>query len=95
MIYDISIRHQDSELTEVIFIIRILSSALKKKHNAICYHYAREAQAAGYIRLCKILGNTAPESTLKKKHNAICYHHAREAQAAGYMRLFKILGNGR
>jgi hypothetical protein len=31
-------------------------STLKKKHNAICYHRAREAQAAGYIRLCKILG---------------------------------------
>ena len=31
-------------------------STLKKKHNAICYHRAREAQAAGHIRLCKILG---------------------------------------
>ena len=31
-------------------------STLKKKHNAICYHRAREAQAAGYIRLGKILG---------------------------------------
>jgi Reverse transcriptase (RNA-dependent DNA polymerase) len=31
-------------------------STLKKKHNAICYHRAREAQAAGHIRLGKILG---------------------------------------
>ena len=31
-------------------------STLKKKHNAICYHRAREAQAAGYVRLGKILG---------------------------------------
>jgi hypothetical protein len=31
-------------------------STLKKKHNAICYHRSREAQAAGYIRLTKILG---------------------------------------
>jgi hypothetical protein len=31
-------------------------STLKKKHNAICYHRAREAQAAGYIRVGKILG---------------------------------------
>jgi hypothetical protein len=31
-------------------------STLKKKHNAICYHRAREAQAAGHIRVGKILG---------------------------------------
>ena len=31
-------------------------STLKKKHNAICYHRAHEAQAAGHIRLGKILG---------------------------------------
>jgi hypothetical protein len=31
-------------------------STLKKKHNAICYHRCREAQAAGYVRLGKILG---------------------------------------
>jgi hypothetical protein len=31
-------------------------STLKKKHNAICYHRAREAQAAGHIRVRKILG---------------------------------------
>jgi hypothetical protein len=32
-------------------------STLKKKHNAICYHRAREAQAAGHIRVGKILGS--------------------------------------
>jgi hypothetical protein len=31
-------------------------STLKKKHNAICYHRAREAQAAGHVRVGKILG---------------------------------------
>ena len=31
-------------------------STLKKKHNAICYHRAREAQAAGHIRVAKIHG---------------------------------------
>ena len=31
-------------------------STLKKKHNAICYHRAREAQAAGHIRVGKIHG---------------------------------------
>jgi len=31
-------------------------STLKKKHNAICYHRAREAQASGHVRLAKILG---------------------------------------
>ena len=31
-------------------------STLKKKHNAICYHCTREAQAAGHIRVGKILG---------------------------------------
>lgn len=31
-------------------------STLKKKHNAICYHRCREAQAAGHIRIGKILG---------------------------------------
>jgi hypothetical protein len=33
---------------------------LKKKHNAICYHCAREALAAGHIRVCKILGTDNP-----------------------------------
>jgi hypothetical protein len=31
-------------------------STLKKKHNAICYHRSCEAQAAGHIRVGKILG---------------------------------------
>jgi hypothetical protein len=39
---------------------------LKKKHNAICYHRAREAQAAGYIRVCKILGTDNPADLFTK-----------------------------
>ena len=31
-------------------------STLKKKHNAICYHRSREAQAAGHVRIAKISG---------------------------------------
>jgi Reverse transcriptase (RNA-dependent DNA polymerase) len=33
-----------------------VESTLKKKHNAICYHRSREAQAAGHIRVGKIPG---------------------------------------
>ena len=33
-------------------------STLKKKHNAIAYHRAREAQAAGIVRIAKEDGDT-------------------------------------
>ena len=33
-------------------------STLKKKHNAIAYHRAREAQAAGIVRIAKEDGET-------------------------------------
>jgi hypothetical protein len=41
-------------------------STLKKKHNAICYHRAREAQAAGHIRVGKILGTENPADLFTK-----------------------------
>jgi hypothetical protein len=41
-------------------------STLKKKHNAICYHRAREAQAAGHIRVGKILGTENPADAFTK-----------------------------
>jgi hypothetical protein len=41
-------------------------STLKKKHNAICYHRAREAQDAGHIRVCKILGTENPADLFTK-----------------------------
>jgi hypothetical protein len=41
-------------------------STLKKKHNAICYHRAREAQAAGFIRVGKILGTDNPADLFTK-----------------------------
>jgi hypothetical protein len=34
----------------------LLESTLKKKHNAICYHLCRRAQAAGHVHVGKILG---------------------------------------
>jgi hypothetical protein len=41
-------------------------STLKKKHNAICYHRAHEALAAGHIRVCKILGTENPANLFMK-----------------------------
>jgi Reverse transcriptase (RNA-dependent DNA polymerase) len=41
-------------------------STLKKKHNAICYHRTWEAQAAGYIRVGKILGTKNPADLFTK-----------------------------
>jgi hypothetical protein len=41
-------------------------STLKKKHNAICYHRAREAQAAGHVRVGKILGTENPADAFTK-----------------------------
>jgi hypothetical protein len=34
----------------------IPSSTLQKKHNAICYHYVREAVAAQILRIANIWG---------------------------------------
>ena len=41
-------------------------STLKKKHNAINYHRAREAQAAGYIRIGWIDGKVNPADVFTK-----------------------------
>jgi hypothetical protein len=41
-------------------------STLKKKHNAIAYHRAREASAAGTIRICKEDGDTNLADVLTK-----------------------------
>jgi hypothetical protein len=41
--------YSDSE--SVFKNVAFAESTLKKKHNAICYHKAREVQAAGVIRI--------------------------------------------
>jgi hypothetical protein len=46
--------------------VRIPESTLKKKHNAIAYHRAREAVAAGTIRVAKEDGVTNLADVLTK-----------------------------
>jgi hypothetical protein len=41
-------------------------SVLKKRHNAIAYHHAREAQAAGFIRVAWESGETNIADLLTK-----------------------------
>jgi hypothetical protein len=41
-------------------------SVLKKRHNAIAYHRAREAQAAGFIRVARESGDTNIADLLTK-----------------------------
>ena len=44
----------------------IPSSSLKKRHNALCYHRVREAQACGVIRFCHIPGKDNPADICTK-----------------------------
>ena len=53
----------------------ILSSALKKKHNAIAYHHVREAIAARLIHFCHIDSKINVADVLTKPLDNQTFHH--------------------